>query len=202
MDFPKIAVGIVNTRPEMIDRCQQSLARQVYPPEITYPYIVDNTAKKMTIGEAFNTLVTGCEVDWILFVGDDDYLARTYLFNLGVYLRTAQERYEPVCITTHMILNDENERIPLEIHPTGMWKVDYLKEHPFDETLERWVDTDLFKRTAENGDTIMVDQTNFGYYYVQHDDNVSYNKFEKKTKILNKLQERETRKKNIIAEPV
>ena len=71
-----------------------------------------------------------------------------------------------------------------------MWKTDYVKEVRFDETLKNLVDTEMFHRTNKiDKGVLLLAEHNFGYYYRQHSDNVSGNKFDIIEKHKNKEKE-------------
>jgi len=197
MELIGITVGVLNSRTIVIKDCLSSISRQVYPTEMTDFVIVDNMKKQYSIGAGFNQIVNMAKYDWILFVGDDDLIARTYLFNLCVYLQTCREKhpdYDIVGVTTNLIITDNEKRIGIDCAPTGMWNKQFLKDNPFNETLKRYVDTDLFSRVNNMPDKmIMRDSTNYGYYYVQHGNNVSFNKFDAKTRILKDIEQRSSR---------
>ena len=194
MELIGITVGVLNSRDLVIKDCLNSINRQVYPPDLVDFVLIDNMKKELSIGKGYNKIVEMAENDWILFLGDDDLLARTYLFNLAVYLQTCMEKhpdYDIVGITTNLIITDNEKRVGLDACPTGMWRKDFLQENPFNEELKRYVDTDLYARVNEmDNKIIMRDSTNYGYYYIQHDNNVSYNKFTAKTRLLKDMEER------------
>ena len=192
--FIPITVGVVISRDnDDVERCLNSIRRQVTPSEVTI-VVVKNIGRLKSIGWCYNQLAQQAKDDWILYVGDDDLISRTYLYNLAVFLDTVKERFpdeDPVALTTHlMLMSHETGTIklaPIEVAPTGMWRKDYLLENPFDESLTRWVDTELYVRAIEQDKTIITDQTNYGYYYRQHNDNVSGNKFTERKSVMNKL---------------
>jgi len=201
MNLIPISIGILNSRPAYMKECVNSIARQVYPPELIDLVVIDNLDKKHTIGQGYNLITKFAKNDWILIVGDDDFISRTYLFNLAVFLDTAFEKVPKykdhiVALTTNLTIISTEKRLPVDVCPTGMWSKKFLEQHPWDESLPRYVDTDMFARVKSMGKIIIHDQTNHGYYYRQHDANVSYNKFSAKTKVLNEIQNKEAR--NII----
>ncbi len=197
MDLVPISIGVLNSRNIVIKDCISSIMRQVYPEVLTDFIVIDNLDKHLSIGAGFNEIAKKAKHEWVLFVGDDDLLARTYLFNLAVYLQTCKEKhpdYDIVAVTTNLIITDNEKRIGLDVAPTGMWSRQFLLDNKFNEDLKRYVDTDLFARVKEMPDkVIMRDSTNYGYYYIQHGDNVSFNKFDAKTRILKDMEERNTR---------
>ena len=81
MNYPEVTIGVINSREDYFKQCVSSTKRQIYPNKIHHIFF-PNIDKKYTIGQGFNALADKCETEFILFVGDDDFLGRTYLFNL------------------------------------------------------------------------------------------------------------------------
>ena len=193
MYFNGITVGILKSRNEWIDKCINSVTRQIYPEEFFDIYLQDNIDKKLSIGEGYNKIAQNAKHDWILYLGDDDMITRVYLFNLNAFLNTAKEIHPDaniVGVTTHLTVLDSIKRLGIDAAPQGMWRKDFLLKNPFNETLEKYVDAELFGRVNEMDETIILDKTNHGYYYRQHDNNISANKFEAKTQILKLIEEK------------
>ena len=190
MEYSKITIGVVNTRQNKeFEFCKHSIDRQIYLPENLEYIEINNLKKEKTIGKCFNEIVQKAKNDWILFVGDDDFLARPYLFNLNVFLHNYIEKTgkSPIAVITNLILYSNEKAISLDAAPTGMWSREFLLENPFNEILLKYVDTDLIARANEQNAIIIYDKTNAGYYYRQHDNNVSGNKFKSKTKMLHEI---------------
>jgi glycosyltransferase involved in cell wall biosynthesis len=195
--FIPITVGVVVSRDnEDVERCFNSIRRQVTPSEVSV-VVIKNLERTKSIGWCYNQIAQQAKDDWILYVGDDDLISRTYLYNLAVFLDTFKERFpeeDPVALTTSLMLMSHEsgsiKQAPIELAPTGMWKKDHLLENPFDESLTRWVDTELYVRTVDLDKAVIIDQTNYGYYYRQHGDNVSGNKFTERKSVMNKLRKK------------
>ncbi len=198
--YPKITIGIINSRNnKYFDSSLESAKRILYPQidkvdiKVCANYKMGNN-KIVTIGEAFNGLANSAEGKWIFYLGDDDMVSRTTLFNYAIYLLTYAE-YNPkiindvVCVTGNMILFDDTgkRRQHLQCCPTGLWNIEYIKKNPFDEKLKRWVDTEMFTRSINNKKIILYAATDYGYYYRQHANNISGNKFIEKTKVLKEI---------------
>jgi glycosyltransferase involved in cell wall biosynthesis len=178
LNFPSVTIGIVVTRKEKYERAVNSASLQVYPGDIDI-HLLDNTEKKMSIGAAYNKLADECEGEWILYLGDDDEIVPGYVLSLMVYMLQMKEN-NPVCSTSHCTLYGEDyEERHCERIPTGMWKKSYVVENRFDETLDRYVDTEFFERTDRDGNVnILLASWQFGYFYQQHNNNISGNKIE------------------------
>jgi hypothetical protein len=198
MELIGITVGVVNSRGgDFINDCRYSIERQWYDKDM-FEYIeIDNLDRKKTIGKCYNEIAQKSTKDWILFVGDDDMISRMYLLNLSAFYNAYMEKKHgsPVAITTNLALYSTEKMLTIDAVPQGMWNREFLLENPFNELLPRYVDAELFERTEKLGEIIVHDITNSGYYYRQHDDNVSGNKFERKGGIEKVIAERIKRNK-------
>jgi len=191
LSINKISVGVLNSRKDFINDCIQSVIRQFYPNEFMELVLINNLGKKYSIGAGYNEIVRKAKFDWVLFLGDDDMIARTYLFNLNAILIHFTEKnplMDIVAVVTNLTLIDEKKRLGLDVVPTGMWQKKFLLGTPFDEKLDKFVDTDMFSKVNQMPDKYIIrDHTNYGYYYRQHTTNVSKNKFKEKTKIFEEM---------------
>lgn len=198
MELIGITVGVVNSRNnDLVDACRRSINRQWYDERLIEYIEIDNIKKEKSIGKCYNEIVEKATKDWILFVGDDDLISRMYLLNLSGFYNAFMEKGkdEPVAVTTNIALYSEDKLITIDAVPQGMWNRKFLLENKFDETLPRYVDAEMFERVEKLGKTIIHDITNSGYYYRQHTDNVSGNKFERKGGIMRLMKERIERNK-------
>ena len=122
MKFNTISIGIVNSRAnDYVQECKNSIDRQWYLPEFTEFIEVMNTERQHSIGACYNEIVKKANMDWILFVGDDDMISRTYLINMSAFLEGFRERHDkdPVCVTSNIILYSEREMVSLDAVPLG-----------------------------------------------------------------------------------
>lgn len=196
MEYYKISIGMVNSRDnEFVEACKRSIDRQIYLPNHIEFIEIDNKDKKKSIGKCYNEIAEKAKYDWILFIGDDDMICRPYLFNLSVFLDNMMEKTtkEIVAVTTNITLIDENTNgnmVSLDAVPQGMWNRKFLLKNPFNEKLPRYIDADMFERVEKMGKFIAHDQTNAGYLYRQHTDNISGNKFKRKGGIAKIMKER------------
>ena len=197
MEFPKITVGIVHSRDGMtiygeswLDKAVSSVKKQLCPSEIDL-IVIENMDHKKSIGKCYNEITDQAKGEWVFFLGDDDYIKPEYLTSLISWVMELQlsgaepaESYVQVsgyCMAFSTdIIKGETLKVPLQRIPQGMWLRSYLLENKFDETLEKYVDTELYGRADEDPDvSLVVVDWNFGYYYRQHDGefaNVSGNK--------------------------
>jgi len=177
--IPSLTVGIVQTRVKYLPQLLHSLRLQNYPLTVD---IIQNFDRDKSIGQCFNELADRCNSEWILFVGDDDWLAENYI-------RTVMESYllrKDIYPTTQAILTstvafDDQGRYSIIPHySTGFWRAECVREHRFDETLVRQVDTEFHTRiqSLKTGNAVIINMPWIaGYFYRQHEKNVSGNKF-------------------------
>lgn len=176
--LPTVTVAIVQTRQKYLGTLLNSLRLQDYPIEVR---ILQNFDKDKTIGKCFNELADNCTTEWILYVGDDDWLADGYIRSvMDAWLRRKEMFPTTVSITTSTTAFDNAGKTSLiAAVSTGFWKADYIRKNRFDEKLIRQVDTEFFQRfvnMVSNYATISFIWI-AGYFYRQHDSNVSGNKF-------------------------
>jgi len=179
MPLPTVTVGIVKTRNKYLPELLHSLRMQQYPIEIK---ILDNTDKSKSIGACFNELADNCTTDWIVYVGDDDWLAEGYIRNvMEAYINRAYKYPDTVGLTTSTIAFDETGKQMMTPAPsTGFWRAEYIRAERFDETLVRQVDTEFFSRKVKRVKSPTSIQNYVwisGYFYRQHSNNISGNKF-------------------------
>jgi len=179
-----ITIGIVQSRDgAWVEAALKSASSQVYP--IDYDIqVFDNRKKKYLVGKAYNELVKMCKSDWILFLGDDDYIMPDYLVSLTTrYNQIALDdinKDDVVGITTYATLFDSVRKIKQLNQKIiqGMWRREYLIDNQFDEKMVNHVDVDLFERTIEAKKHIYITAWNNGYYYRSHPNQISGEKFE------------------------
>ena len=175
-----LTVAIVQSRKEYINTLLNSLNLQKYPFQID---IIDNMDRRKSIGQCFNELADRCKTDWILYVGDDDFLSEDYIrCAMDAYTKRRSMYRDINCMITGAIKFDESGRKELSSrYPTGFWRANFVRKYRFDESLKSQVDTEFFKRIAAIPDNNVILSLDWivGYYYRQHNDNVSGNKFGK-----------------------
>lgn len=177
--MPTVTVGIVKTRNKFLPELLHSLRLQDYPIEVK---ILDNMDKEKSIGQCFNMLADQCVTDWILYVGDDDWLAEGYIREvMTAYINRAYKYPDTVALTTSTIAFDESGKNMMTPSPsTGFWRAEYIRQERFDESLVRQVDTEFFNRKHKRVNVKTTIQNYIwisGYFYRQHSSNVSGNKF-------------------------
>ena len=130
--------------------------------------------KSMTIGKCWNDAVNEAKGKYCLFVGDDDAIMPDYPMSLMIGLIDRKARGINIhgITSMNMAVNvDEGRMTPALMWVTGMWETEFLKKHPFDETLPKKVDYHWFNKIGKQNAQIQT--WNFGYLYRQHDGQVS-----------------------------
>jgi len=175
---PTVTVGIVQTRRKYLNTLLNSLSVQGYPITID---ILDNMDRSMSIGKAYNTLADRCDTDLLLYVGDDDILAEDYVLNVVNAYMKRQHMYPGIVgiVTGAIPFEDTGKKAYSFASPTGFWKPEFVRRVRFDETLVRQVDTEFMERMGKEhpNDALLRLDWVVGYYYRQHDKNISGNKF-------------------------
>ena len=179
MELPSITVGIIQTRQKYMGDLMNSLKLQGYPLQIR---VLQNFDRDMTIGRAYNKLADECDTDFIIYVGDDDWLAENYISSImDAYMKRKDMYPNTMAMLTSTTAFDETGRYALiPHHSTGVWRTDVVRKHRFDETLVRQVDTEFHKRMLglkEGNYTVLQLTWLAGYMYRQHNKNISGNKF-------------------------
>lgn len=177
MVLPSLTVAIVQTRKKYLPQLINSIALQDYPCSVM---IYDNMDRDKSIGKCFNDIADRCQTDFILYVGDDDILSEDYIPNaMYAFARRWNMFPETVGVLTGATMfNDEGRREYTGSYPTGFWRPEFIRNHRFDESLVRQVDTEFISRANKVKDvTIMRLPWIVGYYYRQHENNISGNKF-------------------------
>ena len=175
-----LTVAIVQSRAKYIDELLHTLSLQQNEVQPFNLKILPNFDKDMSIGQAYNKLADECETDWILYIGDDDIVSADYIDSMfrAYYMR--QNNYKKIVgiLTGCLIWDDKGSKIAPTTHfPTGCWRSDFIRKHRFDEKLVRQVDTEFISRVngVAEGVVLQLDWI-MGYYYRQHNKNISGNK--------------------------
>lgn len=140
--------------------------------------VVDNNDHALTIGQAWNLALQTSVADLVLFLGDDDFLSPDLIGSLVAMYRAAVTTYgqqDVIMVTSPCTAVDEHGRVmaQLPIHHTGMYRRDWLLDHPFNERRQRYVDTEMHERitTLSNlrGTALSIAIGHqYGYMYRQH----------------------------------
>jgi hypothetical protein len=180
--WDSLTVAIVKTREEYLPKLMQTLKLQSCLSHYSFNvHVFDNMKKKHSIGEAFNMLADACKTDLILYVGDDDWLDECYIENCMKHYELRKEMYpQPIGIVTSCLFieNETSESYPCTKMPTGFWNAEYVRGRRFNELLPQQVDSEFVDRVREaqkaGEPTVLLQvETEYGYYYRQHGNNVS-----------------------------
>lgn len=152
--------------PDWVDLATNSIKSQYYPVELIK---VNNTDNQHTIGECWNKGVLRASGDWCLFVGDDDYFARDLTATFSMWAELLKDK-NPTAISCKMTAFDDDTQRLLHRPFTGMWRKDYLLQHPFNEGLTRGVDREYTNEALKNKQVFVTIPHYYGYYYRQHDE--------------------------------
>ncbi len=165
-----ISVVMIDSRsdqhPDWVQLAKNSVLKQAIECELI---VIDNIGRKKTIGECWNEGVGKATNDLVFFLGDDDWIAESYLGELFYY---ASKYPHFVMYTTNMTTYHETEKLysTLVRICTGMWRREYLIKYPFNEKLQKGIDREYIQEMQKRGDVGYTLNHNFGYYYRQHED--------------------------------
>lgn len=170
--FPTTAIIIIDSRsdknPEWVNQAMESIDNQYYKPDEVIR--INNLGRYKTIGRCWNEAVQKTSADFVLFMGDDDFLAEEYLLSLLLSLKRAEHEVgEVTCMSSYAIAFSEQHSGPMNKVPTGLWKRQFILDNPFDEELPRLVDTTYIRKHINTDNKMVIVPHNFGYYYRQHD---------------------------------
>lgn len=167
-EMPLVSVVVVNTRMrtnnEYLYACLESIRNQTYwNVEVI---MVDNMSKIYTIGKCWNDGVRKAKGDWVLFVGDDDFISNDYISSLSIlFPLVTNEVHITSFLTMFRTTEERTIREARELLPTGMWKRDYLLENPAVEDRVKFVDTEMMDKVK---DRRLVLEHHYGYFYRSH----------------------------------
>ena len=170
MTDKKASIVIIDSRsdlhPDWVQVAVQSAQNQTMPCEVI---IIPNIGREHTIGECWNRAVEIAETEWVMFLGDDDYISRDYVQTLYNF---AAERMDYQMVTSYMTaFQDATENNVLMTRiPTGMWRREYLAANPFNEALTKGVDREYIEKYVQSGNKYLVVPYHFGYFYRKHQD--------------------------------
>lgn len=174
--MPSVTIAIVKTRNKYMPALLNSLSLQSYPITVD---ILDNMDKEKSIGRCFNELADRCKTEFICYIGDDDLISEDYVGNVMEAYSRRRGMYPQIAavITGCTMFDDSGNRAITGAFPTGFWKADYVRKMRFNEQLVRQVDTEFSQRVSQDSSSALL-RTDWivGYYYRQHDKNISGNK--------------------------
>jgi glycosyltransferase involved in cell wall biosynthesis len=168
-----ITVVMIDSRsdihPDWVTVAINSVKAQYHPVKMI---VIDNRDLEYTIGQCWNQAVQKADTEWILFIGDDDWLSRDYCLCLSKFVeddrKTRGNEYDAV--TTAMTFYNP-EQLPFETpqQNTGMWKREYLLKYPFNEKLKKGVDREYVEEASKRGCNTAHLNYHHGIYVRVHD---------------------------------
>ena len=166
---PLITVLVIDSRsdkhPEWVQNCLRSIKAQTYD---NIELIVENNiGRKRTIGKCWNDGIKKAKGDYVLFIGDDDWIARTCVAEMAAHI---DPRWKRVTTKLMMYHDDTGIVVPIQQETTGMWRKDYLIEHPFNEKLTMGVDREYNQEYIKAGELACIVPYYHGHYYRKHSD--------------------------------
>lgn len=175
--LPTIDVLMVNSRGADHTWARQavdSVHRQSYPCGLL---ILDNNDRALSIGAAYNELVRSSNADLVLFLSDDDHLEPDLVASMEVLLHLATQQSSGVVVHittfTTMLVEHLGQALQAQHPHLGMFRRQFLVEHPFNESLEKNIHLDMFERLGRTTQFLgkPVSRTvahTYGYIYRQH----------------------------------
>jgi len=159
--------------PEYVDKAINSVKGQTF--QDIELIVLDNKERTHSIGRMFNQGAELASADWVYFLGDDDFVSPDYFASLKMFIDryAIEEKY--VAVSSYSIFFDDEKKVMSTnaMTPMGAFRRDYLLSHKFNEDLEKYIDVDYYKRLDADGKKAKIMRWHFGYYYRQHDGNVS-----------------------------
>lgn len=173
--LPLITIATVVTRlktnPDYVQSCFDSIRDQSYS-NIEH-IVIDNNDKLLTIGKAYNEAVKKAKGEYVLFIGDDDFITTDYVSSL---VDAINNKYNEniVGATSYLTMfrqmkTGEVIQEQKRLIPTGMWNRKFLLENPFLEYLNKYVDTELMERAKNMGYYQICVTHCYGYFYRSHE---------------------------------
>ncbi len=200
-DLPLVDVVIVNSRGAEAKWFRQALSsakEQTYAH--LGVWVVYNNDHALSIGAARNLAARTSKAKWLLFLDDDDYMSIDLAAHLASTIEKLRNRPVPdepnavndlsqlVMVTSGMTMVDDRDQVLserqqydngvhgltyLQMHHTGMYLREWLVANPADETLTRYVSTDMQRKAILHGKKMDRRSTwatsyHYGYHYRQH----------------------------------
>jgi hypothetical protein len=174
---PAISVIIIDSRsdkhPEWVEKAINSVKDQSFK-DIEL-IVLDNVERKCSIGAMYNRGVELATADWVYLLGDDDFVSPDFFGSLTTFINLYADNKDVVsCSTYSTFFDDDKKQMSINtMTPFGAFRREYLLENPLDESLEKYIDVNIYKRFDKQGKKAKICRWHFGYYYRQHGDNVS-----------------------------
>lgn len=139
--------------------------------------ILDNTDRALSIGAAYNELVRTSDAELVVFLSDDDWIEPDLVGGMEACMHVARQQNAGVVVhlTTFCSVLVDHTQAAGQVHlpHLGMFRREFLLEHPFNETLEKGVHSDMFDRLQRTtkflGKPVSACVVHhYGYHYRQH----------------------------------
>ena len=168
-ETPLLSVIVIDSRsdnhPDWVNTSIKSVEAQDIPIEMI---VVNNIGRKHTIGKCWNIGVKQANCDWVVMIGDDDYINFDYCRTLNNWINDVKNRGSNVVnVATYMTFfeNETGKRTFKAQQSTGAWRKDYLLQYPFNEELKSGVDREYIEESIKRGSLALLIEYYFGYYY-------------------------------------
>lgn len=136
--------------------------------------LIDNRDKTASIGKCYNLGLTLASGKWVYYLGDDDYISPDYIHSLKVYAEKFCTNNDVIVSTYCTFFDDDLQELKrMDKMPMGAYRKEYFLNHPFNETLKRYIDIDAIERATKNKKLIRICPFHYGYYYRQHSSQIS-----------------------------
>ena len=133
----KVSVIVIDSRgekhPEWVHACLTSIQNQIYP---VHECIVEmNRDLSRTIGKCWNDAIKKATGDYVMFIGDDDFIAQDCI---QIIVQHAAKHPEMPRITTYITPFEEATGLytTMQRETSGLFKREYCLKYPFNEELK------------------------------------------------------------------
>lgn len=173
---PFFSIVIVDSRSDKfshwVEKAVYSVKKQTL--ENIELILIENIGKEHSIGKCFNEGMKLASGRWVYFLGDDDYLSFDYLSSLKCFIDNFSDHKTVIATTNSTFFTTDGKEVSAKDKAVmGSFLKDYWGDSPFDETLEKWVDVEAYERAEKDGKEAIVCRWHYGYFYRQHNNNVS-----------------------------
>ena len=169
-----VSIVIIDSRgdkhKDWVEESIKSATAQNVPVEVI---VVNNIGRKKTIGQCWNEGVKSANCDYVFFLGDDDYLSFDIIETLYRWAESEKVKSSRVVnVTSYMTAFEDStgNKSALTRQHTGLWRKQYLLDHPFNEKLSKGVDREYIEEVVKRGDLVLIIEYYFGYFYRRHED--------------------------------
>lgn len=136
--------------------------------------VVNNRDRGLSIGAAWNLAVRHSKARFVFFLGDDDHLFSDCIaahVNFFLQAETLGRTIHAVSSGCLAFTEDNRPISPIAINHTGLYDRAWLEANPFNETLDKKVDTEMHLRLKSHDPErteLYTMRHYYGYGYRQH----------------------------------